>query len=188
MLAAGAGRRYGRPKALVEIDGRPLVARAVDTLVAAGCDPVAVVVGAASEKVRALLAGLPAVAVDNPEWGTGMASSLRAGLRALAGTDAVAVVVLLVDMPGITAAAVRRLTGYARSDVLATARYGRRRGHPVLLGRAHWDAVAACATGDAGARGYLARHADRVVGVECGDVADPTDLDVPSGAPAERRR
>lgn len=182
VLAAGAGRRYGQPKALVEVGGRPLVVRAVDTLLAAGCDPAAVVVGARSDQVRALIADTPALVVDNPDWPTGMASSLRAGLVALAGTDAVAVVVLLVDMPGITVAAVRRLSRHARSDTLSAAVYGQRRGHPVLLGRDHWAAVAASATGDAGARGYLADHADLVVGVDCTDVADPTDLDVPGDA------
>ena len=84
----------------------------------------------------------------------------------------------LVDLPGVTAAAVARLVAVGGHDVLARAAYGGRPGHPVLLGRAHWAGGAAVAVGDAGARGYLAGRAD-VVLVECGDLADADDVDTP---------
>lgn len=178
LLAAGAGRRYGRPKALVEYEGRRLVDRMADTLAEAGCDPVVVVLGAAADQVRA--SGLAGCAVvENPDWATGMGSSLRAGFVALAGTEVVAAVVLLVDMPGVTAAAVRRVAARASPDALVMGGYGQRRGHPVLLGRAHWAGVAAVATGDTGARPYLRRHAAAVQVVPCGDIADDRDLDRP---------
>src|SRR5690242_17610155 len=110
VLAAGGGRRYGGPKALVRhADGRLLVERAVGTLRDGGCASVHVVVGAEADRVRAE-ADLGAVSlVDNPGWRTGMGSSLRAGLAALSVTEAEATVVLLVDTPGITAAAVARV-------------------------------------------------------------------------------
>jgi nicotine blue oxidoreductase len=107
-----------------------------------------------------------------------MGSSLRAGLEALADTDAVAAVVLLVDMPGITAEAVRRLAALAGPGALAMAGYGERRGHPVLLGREHWAGIAQLAIGDVGARPYLAEHASMLRIVPCADVADDTDLDL----------
>lgn len=177
MLAAGAGRRYGRPKALVEVHGRLLVERAVATLAAGGCDPVTVVLGADAElvAVRADLAG--ATVVVNPEWAGGMGSSLRAGLAALAPTPAVAALVLLVDMPGITPEAVRRLVGLAAPQVLAMAGYQTGRGHPVLLGRAHWAGVAASAVGDVGARPYLRERAEQIRVVPVADVADGGDID-----------
>lgn len=183
LLAAGAGRRYGRPKALVEYEGRRLVDRMADTLAEGGCDPVVVVLGAAADQVRASgpaggLAGR--TVIENPDWATGMGSSLRAGLAALAGTRAIAAVVLLVDMPGLTAAAVRRVAAGAGPAALAMGGYGRRRGHPVLLGRSHWAGVAALATGDTGARPYLRRHAAAVRVVEVGDIADDRDLDRPA--------
>jgi nicotine blue oxidoreductase len=178
LLAAGAGRRYGMPKALVPYHGRLLVQRAADTLAAAGCAETVVVLGAEADRVRAAAPDLPRT-VNNPDWLTGMASSLRAGLAALAGTPAAAAVVILVDMPGVTPAAVRRIAALAGPGALAIGGYGDRRGHPVLLGRDHWDGVTASATGDRGARDYLRAHGDQVTIVPVGDVADDTDLDVP---------
>ncbi|OJF13437.1 nucleotidyltransferase family protein [Couchioplanes caeruleus] len=177
VLAAGAGRRFGMPKALVPWRGRPLVVRAAATSRAAGLARTVVVVGAAAGRVRAAAPDLDYV--ENPAWQTGMASSLRAGLAALAGTPAAAVVVLLADMPGVTPAAVRRVTALASPTALVTGGYAGRRGHPVLLGRDHWEGVAGSATGDRGARDYLRTHAGEVRVVPVGDVADDLDLDVP---------
>jgi CTP:molybdopterin cytidylyltransferase MocA len=181
VLAAGAGRRYGGPKALVRRDGSLLVERAVATARAGGLAPVFVVVGAAAERVRAEADLGDAVLVDNPEWASGMASSLRAGLEALRATDAPAAMVLLVDMPGVTPAAVARVAAGADRQTLAMGGYDGRRGHPVVLGRDHWTGVVDTATGDAGARAYLRAHAADVTVVPCGDIADDTDLDTPDG-------
>jgi CTP:molybdopterin cytidylyltransferase MocA len=179
VLAAGAGRRYGMPKALVSYRGRLLVQRAAETLAAAGLETTVVVLGAEAERVRAAAPDLPRT-VENPAGPTGMATSLRAGLAALAGTPAAAAVVLLVDMPGVTSAAVRRIAGLAAADVLALGGYQDRRGHPVLLGRDHWAGISATATGDRGARDYLRAHDDLVQVVPVGDIADDADIDVPS--------
>lgn len=181
VLAAGAGRRYGRPKALVDLDGRLLVERAAAIATAGGCAPVLVVLGAAATEVRRRADLGPARSVVNPDWASGMGSSLRTGLAALTASEAVAAVVLLVDMPGITAAAVRRMAGFAAPDILAMAGYQGRPGHPVLLGRDHWAGVAALALGDVGARPYLRRHHAAVRIVPCGDIADDGDLDTPAG-------
>jgi CTP:molybdopterin cytidylyltransferase MocA len=179
LLAAGEGRRYGMPKALVEREGRLLVEHGLATLRAAGCDPLVVVLGAAAETVqqRADLDG--ALVLTNPDWPEGMGSSLRVGLGAFAGTAAQAVAVLLVDTPGVTPEAVRRVSGYAGPDALVVATYGGERGHPVLLGRAHWPGVARLAVGDIGARPYLRANQTHVVTVACEDVADGADLDRP---------
>jgi CTP:molybdopterin cytidylyltransferase MocA len=181
VLAAGAGRRYGMVKALVPYRGRLLVQRAAATLAAAGVDTTVVVLGAEADRVRAAAPDLPRT-VENPQWPTGMASSLRAGLAALAGTPAAAAVVLLVDMPGVTPSAVRRIAELAAADVLAMGGYDDRRGHPVLLGRDHWAGIAATASGDRGARDYLRAHDDLVRVVPVGDVADDADIDVPADA------
>ncbi|MEV0901789.1 nucleotidyltransferase family protein [Actinoplanes sp. NPDC049802] len=175
LLAAGAGRRYGMPKALVPHGSGLLVQHAAGVLRAAGCDRVLVVLGAAADEVRAAAPDLPETVV-NPDWESGMGSSLRTGLTSLSATEVTAAVVLLVDMPGVTAAAVRRVLAHASPAALAQGGYGDRRGHPVLLGRDHWAGVSASAVGDRGARDYLRAHDVLVVPV--GDVADDTDIDV----------
>ncbi len=179
LLAAGAGRRYGQPKALVELDGERLVDRALATLREAGCAPLMVVLGAGAAEVLATPGLDGATVVVNDGWDTGMGSSLRAGLAALEPTTSTAVIIMLVDTPGITAAAVRRVIRSAGPDALATATYHGEPGHPVLLGRAHWAGVAAYALGDVGARSYLSAHADRVTRIPCEDIADGRDMDEP---------
>lgn len=173
VLAAGEGRRFGGPKAPYLLDGERLVDRAVRVLRVGGCDPVVVVLGAWDGEVP------DATTVRNGEWATGMGSSLRAGLNALANLDGVVrAAVTLVDLPGLTPAAVRRvLAGTPTPDDLVQAAYDGVLGHPVVLGRAHWDGVAATVAGDKGARNYLSQHEVRLV--EVGDVADGADLDVP---------
>ena len=178
VLAAGGGRRYGMPKALVVHEGSLLVERAVRTAREV-CDPVLVVLGASAVEVwqRADLDG--ATVLANRDWESGMGSSLRTGLDGLGGWPGRidAALVTLVDMPGMTAAALRRVAGAAAPDALAVATYDGVRAHPVLLGRDHWAGIAATATGDEGARRYLAEHA--VTEVDCTGLADPADLDVP---------
>ena len=179
VLAAGGGRRYGMPKALVAYEGKLLVERAAETLREVGLALSVVVLGAEAPKVLATATGLPSTVI-NSAWESGLGSSLRVGLEALRDTPAQAAVVLLVDMPNVTAEAVRRVTALAGGDALVMGGYGTRRGHPVLLGREHWAGVIATAKGDQGAREYLRAHADRVRIVPVDDVADDVDLDFPA--------
>ncbi|MFE9452398.1 NTP transferase domain-containing protein [Streptomyces sp. NPDC006739] len=179
LLAAGGGRRLGgRPKALLPHRGRPLVEYAAGVLRAAGCERIHVVLGARAAQVRERADLDGCVLVDNPDWAEGMGSSLRAGLASLTGTDVRAALVSLVDQPGIGPEALARVLAAHRDErSLASAAYDGVRGHPVLLGAAHWAGVAASATGDRGARAYLKDHADAITLVECGDVARPYDID-----------
>lgn len=176
----------GRPKALVELDGEPLVRRAVRALRDGGCAPVVVVLGAAADEVRALLPEDVVVVVE-PGWAEGMGASLRAGLAALARLDPVpeAALVHLVDLPGVTAEAVARLAALVAPDTLLRASYRGRPAHPVVIGRSHWIDVSGMASGDAGARGYLTENP--AVMVECGDIASPLDVDTPEQLSGFRR-
>lgn len=188
LLAAGAGRRMGMPKALVRDEsGEPWLVRAVGVLRDGGCDGVTVVLGAAADEAGALLDGAGVDVVVAADWAEGMGASLRTGLGSL-GPDPEAVLVSLVDLPDVTADVVRRVldagvdSGGVDSEgvdpaVLCRASYHGRPGHPVLIGRAHWPGVVASADGDRGARDYLAGAA--VTYVECGDLATGHDRDTP---------
>lgn len=174
LLAAGAGTRYGGPKALArDPDGTSWLLRAVHALVP--CDGVTVVLGAsASEVARLLPPSVDVVVAD--DWAEGMGASLRTGLDAVGTTSADAVLVSLVDLPDVTPEVVARvLAAGAGPASLARAAYDGVPGHPVLIGRDHWAGATGQAVGDRGARDYLATTSP--VLVECGDLASGRDVD-----------
>jgi CTP:molybdopterin cytidylyltransferase MocA len=169
----------GRPKALVaDEDGTPWLARSVAALLSGGCEAVTVVLGAQADEARGLLPPGPVTVVVADDWAQGMGASLRTGLAALGTTDGDAALVSLVDLPDVGPEVCRRVLAAADGrDALARATYAGRPGHPVLLGRHHWTGAAGSATGDTGARDYLATH--DVLAVECGDLASGRDVDTP---------
>jgi CTP:molybdopterin cytidylyltransferase MocA len=171
LLAAGGGSRLGQPKALVELGGESLARRGVRLLHDGGAVPVVVVTGAVAVDLPGVLA------VHNPDWRSGMGSSLTAGLATVP-EGCGAAVVALVDQPLVGPEAVRRLiAAYAAGARVAVAAYGGAPRNPVLLAREHWPEVAALAAGDAGARAFLRAHPELVTLVECGDTGSPDDLD-----------
>jgi CTP:molybdopterin cytidylyltransferase MocA len=188
LLAAGEGSRFGRPKALVELDGQTLAARGVNVLRTGGADPILVVIGAAQVNLDGIHT------VYNEQWRTGMGSSLRAALRALTDAkgaegpqdrtaatlpvDVGAVVVALADQPLVGTDAVARLiAAYRGGASVAVAGYDGKPRNPVLLAREHWPEVIAAATGDQGARAFLRARPELVTLVECGDTGSPDDID-----------
>ncbi|MGH3227523.1 MAG: nucleotidyltransferase family protein [Streptosporangiaceae bacterium] len=183
LLAAGEGSRFGQPKALVELNGQTLAERGVGLLRAGGADPVLVVTGAVPLELDRTLT------VDNPQWRTGMGSSLRAALHALTeagrgpeiGPEIGAVVVALADQPLVGAEAVARLIAAFRGGAsVAVAAYDGQPRNPVLLAREHWPEVIETATGDQGARTFLRTRPELVTLVECGDTGRPDDIDTPA--------
>jgi nicotine blue oxidoreductase len=174
LLAAGDGSRLGQPKATVELAGSTLAERGVALLRDGGADPVIVVTGAIPVEIPGV------VSVHNPDWLTGMGSSLATGLRALANADVAAAVIALADQPLVGAAAVRRLiAAHASGAAVAIAAYDGKPRNPVLIGRVHWSAVIEAAAGDEGARPFLRAHPELVTLVECGDTGSPDDIDTP---------
>lgn len=175
LLAAGGGRRLGnRPKALLRYRGRPMIEHALTVLRDGGCARIRVVLGAAADEVLRTARLGDAEVVLNPDWESGMGSSLRVGL---AGLTANAALISLVDTPGVTSEAVSRVL--ASGAELAAASYGGERGHPVLIASRHFAEARDGAVGDIGARALLRAHAGELVLVECGDVASPDDVDTP---------
>jgi molybdenum cofactor cytidylyltransferase/nicotine blue oxidoreductase len=168
VLAAGSGTRMGAPKADLVVAGTRLLDRAVRALSGGGCAPVFAVVRAGTNVAGAQV-------VVNPDPARGMRSSLALAVDAAHGSQALAV--LLVDVPGVGADAVRAVVEAWRPGRIAVARYGGRRGHPTVMAPQLWQDALALAGTDEGARALLA---DRSGLVDEVDVAgDPSDLDTP---------
>jgi CTP:molybdopterin cytidylyltransferase MocA len=176
VLAAGEARRFGGPKQLASLDGKPLIEHALAAL--AKLDRVVVVLGARAADIRACADLGGAEVVLCADWAEGMSASLRAGLAALHGADEV--VIVLADQPFVTAAAVERVR--AAAGPAARAVYGGAPGHPVVV-RGPLLERAGELRGDAGFRELL----DDAAGVECSDLGDPHDIDTRDDLEVVRR-
>jgi molybdenum cofactor cytidylyltransferase len=172
LLAAGAGRRYGKPKVLV--DG--WLGGAVAALRDGGCDRVVLVLGAAEV---AAPAGVTVVTAH--DWQTGLSASVRAGLREAARMGADHAVLHVIDTPDVGAAVVSRVLqrALASRSGLARAFFGDLPGHPVVIASRHWAGVIEHVAGDRGAASYL-RTAGDVEVVDCSDLASGRDYDEPA--------
>lgn len=184
VLAAGAGTRLGHgPKALLPMRGATLVEHVARALRDGGCAQVLVVTGAGAQQVGDAVGAMPGVrAQENPRWCEGMGSSLRTGLAAIGPRRDV--LVTPVDRPGLGAEEVARVLAAHRSGGITAAAHRDasgtlRRGHPVLFDAAWTAAAAQAAHDDVGARDLLRAEAERVRLVDCTDLEDGTDLDLP---------
>jgi molybdenum cofactor cytidylyltransferase len=177
VLAAGASRRLGQPKQLVQLQGRPALHIVVSNAVAVAGNAVTVVVGANASQLTYLLTHTPASSVVNKQWEEGLASSLRCGLAATpAAADAI--MVLLGDQVCVTSDDLKRLLAAwnDQEGVIAAASYAQGIGVPAIFPRAYFSELAQL-RGDEGARKVLQRNPDRVVRVPMPNAA--IDLDTP---------
>jgi len=176
LLAAGTSSRFGEAnKLLARVDGDPIVRRAGRTLAGADVSPLLAVVGHEAERVREALSGLGYRIVENPAYARGQATSVRAGIGALDGVDAV--VLALGDMPFVDPATIDALVRTYRAGTwtaLAAACRGRR-GNPVLFDATHFDALTDV-EGDVGGRAILL-DGDASALVETGDPGVLRDVD-----------
>jgi molybdenum cofactor cytidylyltransferase len=180
VLAAGRGTRMGGGKMTATLDGKPLVRHAHEAAAASRASGVFTVVGHDAAGVREALAGVATTLIDNPDHAKGLATSLKAGIAALPASAAGAVI-LLGDMPRVTPEIVNRLiAAFAdRPNAKAVApTVAGKRGNPILIGRALFDAVTAL-EGDIGARKLLDAAGDDVVEVPIDDAAVLVDVDTP---------
>ncbi len=177
ILAAGASRRLGRPKQLLEVGGKPLIWHVATRALASTCDGVFAVLGYQADAMREALSDLPVEIVLNPDFADGMSTSLRAGVAALP-DDADAFVVLLGDQPEVDPAAIsaviaaRRNTG---APVVRT-RYGAQPSNPVLFGLETF-AELRMLRGDVGGRSVVRAYRDRLVEVRAAADTPPEDVD-----------
>jgi molybdenum cofactor cytidylyltransferase len=172
LLAAGAGRRYGKPKVLVE----GWLQTAVGALRGGGCADVIVVLGAAEVPAPP---GVTAVLAS--DWDAGLSASVRAGLAEADRMHADYAVLHVIDTPDVGPAVVARVLKrvLASDGGLARAYFGDRPGHPVVIARRHWPAVLTQMSGDQGAGVYLRSRRDVEI-VDCGDLAGGQDVDEPA--------
>jgi molybdenum cofactor cytidylyltransferase len=180
VLAAGRSSRMGGPNKLMALfDGRPLVRRSSATALASRAGEVVVVTGHQEERVSAALSGLSVRCVHNQDFASGLAGSLKTGVRSLA-PEADGALIMLGDMPGVTSADLDSLiSAFVKSagTAIVRATYKGKRGNPVILPRALFPEVMKL-EGDTGARHIVESEGNAVVDVEIGAGAS-VDVDTP---------
>lgn len=180
VLAAGSSSRFGSPKQLVRVDGRPLLHAAVARAVEVAGHAVSVVLGAHAADLAPLLRHSAASIVINREWSEGMASSIRAGVARLPGSCG-GVMLVLADQAAVTAEDLRRLaTAWRRQpDYIVAAQYGATLGAPAIFPATSFRELGEL-RGDRGAQPLFKRNPDRVVRVPMEsasiDIDTPEDL------------
>jgi molybdenum cofactor cytidylyltransferase len=179
LLAAGSSSRFGSPKQLAAVGGRPMLVRVLDALLELeGRDAIAVVLGANADRLGPLVRHESVNVVLNPDYAQGMAGSIRAGLAA-APADSRGVLIALADQVAVTSDDLRQLVicWQQRPDRIVAAQYTGTTGAPAIFPSELFGELAAL-QGDRGARALLSLHADRVVAVPMPSAA--LDVDTPA--------
>ncbi|TBZ21145.1 nucleotidyltransferase family protein [Rhizobium leguminosarum] len=183
ILAAGRASRMGeggRHKLLAEFDGVPLVRRSALTALAADAASVIVVTGHRKSEIEAALDGLALTFIDNPDYASGMASSLITGFSSRDADSAEGILVMLADMPGISTTHLDALISAFRNaggEAVVRAVSQGKPGNPVILPHSLSQAVLRL-EGDVGARNIIATSGLPVLDVDVGDAA-LLDVDTP---------
>jgi molybdenum cofactor cytidylyltransferase len=183
ILAAGRSSRmntgtHPTHKLLATVDGIPLIQRAVNTALASKAASVMVVTGHQAEAIAPLIAHPRVERIHNPDYSTGLASSLRAGLAALP-DHCDGVLILLADMPHLHAGHLDALIdAHIHSHRITVPMHDGRRGNPLLWPRAYFAELQTL-QGDQGARQLLACHSDDITLVDFADPAIFIDIDTP---------
>jgi molybdenum cofactor cytidylyltransferase len=189
VLAAGRSTRMGaQNKLLADIGGTPMVRRVAETALASKARPVLVVTGHMATEVRAALAGLDVMLVANPDYATGLASSLKAGILAVP-PECAGALILLGDMPRIMPEHLDRLIDTFIADnglvIVAPTRHGKR-GNPIIWPPAFFPDLLQL-EGDVGARSLLIEHARQVEEMDLDTDAIFADVDTPDALARMRR-
>lgn len=190
ILAAGGSSRMGRPKQLLQLNGKSLVCRTAQTAIEAGGQPIVIVTGAAAQEVATDLRGLPIHLAPNPSWERGMGSSIQAGMGRLLEIEPNldAVIIMLCDQPGISAATLRKLIdAHTETDKpLCAASFGDAIAPPALFGRQFFNELLSIPP-QHGAKQILLNHSSELLRVDCPeaarDVDTPTDYGALQSAP-----
>lgn len=185
VLAAGMSSRMGVNKLLIPIDGKPMVAHVVDTLLASPVASVVVVLGHQADAVRAALHDRPVRFVHNPSYAEGLSTSLRCGVQALARDGVDAALIGLGDMPWVSSRVLETLIDAFDADAgasICVPAFGKKRGNPVLWAARHFDELASL-TGDVGGKVLFGRHESSLREVAVAEAAVTIDIDTPDAIP-----
>ena len=189
VLAAGLATRMGGSKLLEPVGGKALVRLATEAATRSSASPVVVVTGNGADKVKDALEGLSVRLVNNPDFAIGLSASLKCGLKALP-EDCDGAVILLADMPGVTAALVDKLIAAfdpSEDRAICVATRKGKRGNPVLWARRFFPEILAI-EGDVGAKHMLAQYGESVCEVEAADDGPLIDIDTAEALAAYRKR
>jgi molybdenum cofactor cytidylyltransferase len=181
VLAAGAATRFGAPKQLAELDGRPLLEHSLRAITAAPVGRVVVVLGSGADEVIASVDLHGADAIVCSRWEEGQSASLACGLAELASCEAV--VVTLGDQPRVSPDAIRRVIAARNGAAAVRVTYGGAPGHPVLLEQELFEPLRNV-SGDKGARNLLLSV--QVLDIPCDDLGGGEDVDTPAELDALR--
>lgn len=169
ILAAGASTRLGRPKQLIHLHGESMLRRTARLALDAGCSPVLAVLGFEAERMRQELRGLDATAVINPDWPTGMGSSLRYGMQALQQEKPIPerTLLLLCDQPRLSLDLLLSLLkkNDAENFWITASSYAGRQGVPAIFCRPLYAALQSV-EGDKGARQIIQQHPDHLAAID----------------------
>jgi molybdenum cofactor cytidylyltransferase len=179
ILAAGLSTRMGQNKLLLALDGQTVVRRALGTAANAGLDPVVVVLGHDEERLRAEIAGMPCVPIVNPNYAAGKGTSLQAGIAEASARQATAAVVMLADMPFVTADMLATIIARHRTTgaPMVVSRYGDVNAPPMLYADALFTELLTL-SGEACGKEMIRRHRAEAIVVSWPERA-LADIDVP---------
>lgn len=179
VLAAGTSSRTGDiNKLLMDIDGLPMVAHAVNAALGSRVTEVIVVTGHQHERIEAVLQGESLRTVYNPDYARGMSTSLAAGI-ATVGSDANAVIICLSDMPKVTSQHINRLIDAfdpIEGHEICVPIHNGKHGNPVLWSRRFLEEMSGL-SGDTGARQLIREYSEVVAEVDMPDPGVLLDID-----------
>ena len=178
LLAAGGSTRMGTPKLLLPYQGQPLIRRAAETAIAAGCDPVVVVLGSRVEETRGALEGLDVVIVENTEWEQGMGTSIRAGISGAEILGCEGAILALADQPLVSAEVLRRLVEEHEETgrPIIASEYAETVGVPAFFTREFFPKLMALLPSE-GCKAVILAHLDQSIRITCPEAE--TDIDTP---------
>lgn len=177
ILAAGSSTRLGRPKQLLDLGGQPLLRRTLDNALASSLDRVLLVLGCRADEIATALGDHAAGIVLNPRYEDGQATSVVAGIAALPG-DVAAAMLLLGDQPGVSPDVIDAVLAAWRADpsAIAAPGYGGTIGNPILFRRDLFPDLLRL-TGDQGARAIVRARSSEVLSVPVAPHSPPPDVD-----------